>query len=149
MCCASQLSNSIVNFRTLRVELSDLSLRQWLRNHCLAFILFQGTMNCHSGPATAGSSSPINPNMLAASLLPSLQSILQQNTFQRVKISKYCSCGIWESVFFMALKWNFLVIGGDYQTYQEHGAIVRYSLQTWRFFYYFFMVSRISFNFCC
>lgn len=47
----------------------------------------KGTMNCSSGLACGGSSSPMTPN-LAAALLPSLQWILQQNIMQREEITK-------------------------------------------------------------
>ncbi|OWM71537.1 hypothetical protein CDL15_Pgr005724 [Punica granatum] len=48
----------------------------------------KGPMNCLFGPATGGSSCLINPNLVASSLLPSLQCILQQNAFQREEIIK-------------------------------------------------------------
>lgn len=47
----------------------------------------KGMMNCSSGLACGGSSSPMTPN-LAAALLPSLQCILQQNVMQREEITK-------------------------------------------------------------
>ncbi|XP_056169798.1 serine/threonine-protein kinase BLUS1 isoform X2 [Syzygium oleosum] len=47
----------------------------------------KGMMNCSSGLACGGSSSPVTPS-LAAALLPSLQCILQQNIMQREEITK-------------------------------------------------------------
>ncbi|KAL2500054.1 Protein kinase superfamily protein [Abeliophyllum distichum] len=48
----------------------------------------KGSTNCFFNPITGGSTSPMNPSLAAASVLPSLQYILQQNTMQREEIFK-------------------------------------------------------------
>ncbi|CAA2973547.1 serine threonine- kinase BLUS1 [Olea europaea subsp. europaea] len=48
----------------------------------------KGSSNCFFNPNTGGSTSPMNPILEAASVLPSLQCILQQNTMQREEIIK-------------------------------------------------------------
>ncbi|ONI19587.1 hypothetical protein PRUPE_3G286000 [Prunus persica] len=52
----------------------------------------KGPSNCFFGPACGGSTSPATTNLPAATVLPSLQCILQQNSLQReeiVKLIKY------------------------------------------------------------
>ncbi|KAH0984744.1 hypothetical protein GBA52_011921 [Prunus armeniaca] len=52
----------------------------------------KGPSNCFFGPACGGSTSPATTNLAAATVLPSLQCILQQNSLQReeiVKLIKY------------------------------------------------------------
>ncbi|KAB1209169.1 Serine/threonine-protein kinase fray2 [Morella rubra] len=52
----------------------------------------KGPTNCLFNPTSGGSTSPTNPNLMPASILPSLQCILQQNTMQReelIKLIKY------------------------------------------------------------
>ncbi len=72
------------------MELSNLSFRQWLYNHCHAFFFFiQGPTNCMFNPISGCSTSPTTPNLTAASILPSLQFILQQNSTQRVCVNLY------------------------------------------------------------
>ncbi|KAL2523331.1 Protein kinase superfamily protein [Forsythia ovata] len=48
----------------------------------------KGSTNCFFNPITGGSTSPMNPSLAAAPVLPSLQYILQQNTMQREEILK-------------------------------------------------------------
>ncbi|KAJ0111043.1 hypothetical protein Patl1_02756 [Pistacia atlantica] len=48
----------------------------------------KGPMNSFFSPVSGGSMSPTTPNFTAASLFPSLQYILQQNTAQREEIIK-------------------------------------------------------------
>ncbi|XP_061363197.1 serine/threonine-protein kinase BLUS1 [Gastrolobium bilobum] len=57
-----------------------------------------GPSNCTSGSVGGGTGSPPNQNIMAATILPSLQYILQQNSLQReeiIKLIKYAeqSCG--------------------------------------------------------
>ncbi|KAF3444651.1 hypothetical protein FNV43_RR14344 [Rhamnella rubrinervis] len=52
----------------------------------------KGLTNCHFGPISGGLTSPTTLNVTAATVLPSLQCILQQNTMQRdeiIKLIKY------------------------------------------------------------
>ncbi|XP_022750591.1 serine/threonine-protein kinase BLUS1-like isoform X2 [Durio zibethinus] len=52
----------------------------------------KGPTNCIFNPATGGSISPTSLNLTASAVLPSLQCILQQNTFQRdeiIRLIKY------------------------------------------------------------
>lgn len=65
------------------MELHNFSSRQSLCNHC-HYSLIQGHINSIFSPVSGGSMSPTTSNFTAASLLPSLQFILQQNTMQRV-----------------------------------------------------------------
>ncbi|KAF7819575.1 serine/threonine-protein kinase BLUS1 [Senna tora] len=58
----------------------------------------KGPANCNFGPVSGGSISPPNQNFTVASILPSLQYMLQQNSLQReeiIKLIKYAeqSCG--------------------------------------------------------
>eukprot|EP00261_Vitis_vinifera_P039436 XP_019080679.1 PREDICTED: serine/threonine-protein kinase BLUS1 isoform X2 [Vitis vinifera] len=58
----------------------------------------EGPTNCFFSQVSGGSTSPTTPSLTAASILPSLQFVLQQNTMQRegiMKLIKYVeqSCG--------------------------------------------------------
>ncbi|KAI4350689.1 hypothetical protein L6164_005119 [Bauhinia variegata] len=58
----------------------------------------KGPLNCNFGPACGGPTSTPNQNVTSTSILPTLQSILQQNSLQReeiVKLIKYAEqfCG--------------------------------------------------------
>ena len=77
-----------LGWRMIRMEISNLSFRLWLCNHC-HYSLIQGPTNCIINPATGGSTSPTSLNLTATAVLPSLQCILQQNTMQRVRLFSY------------------------------------------------------------